>query len=207
MSKLKFAGRKWDARNWTREQKIQWQEMVFELGYSWDGMLLQTPLHLSESFFVTPQNTCKLFYSLSPHHFEKSSGELLNFEDMFLEEQEDEKLDVIKEITELFSESIEEDERSFEGLIYECPDIKYLDYWYIPLKDLSEDQIEFLSGYFTTDGRFTFNNLEDILMYQKGNFDGEVIWTNHYSRTGSNRLHKVAFNDLFKYEDEPCSVQ
>lgn len=207
MSKLKFAGRNWDARNWTREQKIQWQEMVFELGYSWDGMLLQTPLHLSESFFVTPQNTCKLFYSLSPHHFEESSGELLTFKDMFPEEQEDEKLDVIKEITKLFSESIEEDERSFEGLIYECPDIKYLDYWYIPLKDLSEDQIEFLREYFTTDERFTFNNLEDILMYQKGNFDGEVIWTNHYSRTGSNRLHKVSFNDLFKYEDELCLVQ
>lgn len=206
MSKLKFAGRKWDARNWTREQKIQWQEKAFELGYSWSTSDAQKPAYLSEDFFVTCRDSQELFNSDEEQHFGKSSGELLNFEDMFPEE-EDEKLDVIKEITELFSESIEEDERSFEGLIYECPDIKYLDYWYIPLKDLSEDQIEFLSGYFTTDGRFTFNNLEDILMYQKGNSDGEFIWTNHYSRTGSNRLHKVAFNDLFKYEDEPCSVQ
>ena len=203
MSELKFTGRNWDARNWTREQKIQWQEKTFELGYSWDG----EGVHYLDSPYYTTNKDGSLYRSDVSYHFSESSGELLTFGDMFPEEEEDEKLDVIKEITKLFSESIEEDERSFEGLIYECPDIKYLDYWYIPLKDLSEDQIEFLSGYFTTDERFTFNNLEDILMYQKGNFDGEVIWTNHYSRTGSNRLHKVAFNDLFKYEDELCLVQ
>ncbi|AOQ26777.1 hypothetical protein [Vibrio phage S4-7] len=183
MSELKFAGRNWDARNWTREQKIQWQEKTFELGYSWYG----EGVHYLDSPYYTTNKDGSLYRSDVSYHFSESSGELLTFGDMFPEE--------------------EEDERSFEGLIYECPDIKYLDYWYIPLKDLSEDQIEFLSGYFTTDGRFTFNNLEDILMYQKGNFDGEVIWTNHYSRTGSNRLHKVSFNDLFKYEDEPCLVQ
>jgi hypothetical protein len=35
MSELKFANTKWDARTWTEEQKIRWQEKAFELGYGW----------------------------------------------------------------------------------------------------------------------------------------------------------------------------
>lgn len=208
MSELKFEGRKWDARNWTREQKIQWQEKTFELGYSWDG----EGVHYLDSSYYTTNKDGSLYRSDVSYHFSESSGELLTFGDMFPEEKE-EKLDVIKEITELFSESLvddnvsEEDERGFEGLVYVEPDLPYLDYWYIHLEDLSSEQLHFLSKFFTTDNRFTFEDEEGILMYQKGNSDGMVIWTNYLSRCGSTKMNKVSFNDLFQYEDKLCSVQ
>lgn len=66
MSELKFANTKWDARTWTTEQKIKWQEKAFELGYTFCGGL--EPIYLCSGFFflesdstITQTNDLKVF--------------------------------------------------------------------------------------------------------------------------------------------------
>lgn len=200
MSELKFTGRNWDARNWTREQKIQWQEKTFELGYSWDG----EGVHYLDSPYYTTNKDGSLYRSDVSYHFSESSGELLTFGDMFPEEQEDEKLDVIKEITELFSESIEEDvsdedECSFDGLVYVQPDLSNTWIYYRIEKDTcSEEQWQYLVDTLPPSTNITgkessLQNCGDGWFDNNDELQPEDIVT--------------PFNDLFQYEDELCSVQ
>ena len=51
---LDFTNTKWDVRDWTREQKIQFQEKCFELGYTWAGYGVQ---HLNATgYFLNSYN-------------------------------------------------------------------------------------------------------------------------------------------------------
>lgn len=199
MSEQKFAGRKWDARNWTREQKIQWQEKAFELGYRWFGV--REFEYIDKDFFITPFTGTWMFFGESANHGFESSGELLTFEDMFPEEEE-EKLDVIKEITELFYERLleedvsDEEERGFEGLVYVQPKVFGAS---VPLKNLTEPQIEFISEMFNI----------GLPPEGKTHFSCLSTGDRYYSRPKwyNDSCYNLSFNDLFKYEDELCSVQ
>ena len=203
MSKLKFAGRKWDARKWTREQKIQWQEKAFELGYSRS----REGVNYLDSTYYTTNKDGSLYRSWAGCHFPESSGELLTFGDIFPEEEEDEKLDVIKEITGLFSERLleedvsDEEERGFRGLVYVEPEFKDSNtYFSILRKNCTEPQWKYLLDtldLFREEPHGMYESLQNC-----GDGDG---WFDCSSVDDDDVV--VSFNDLFQYEDELCSVQ
>lgn len=85
MSELKFADTKWDARAWTREQKIQWQKKAFECGYTLGSE--QTPACLYSKFFFLSDNETVTQYRGDLDYFTSCGKTLMYLEDMFREEE------------------------------------------------------------------------------------------------------------------------
>jgi hypothetical protein len=50
MKKEDFINTKWDAREWTKEQKAKWQARMYQLGFSW-GIGTKGQYHLCEDFY------------------------------------------------------------------------------------------------------------------------------------------------------------
>ncbi|AUR84827.1 hypothetical protein NVP1063O_160 [Vibrio phage 1.063.O._10N.261.45.C7] len=104
-----------------------------------------------------------------------------------------------EECTYLPSVEIETEEyNDFENVYYKEPNIPLLNCWYIPLKSLSQEQIDYIGENFRTDGRWSFKETENILMYQVGNCDSEYVWTNILELCDTELMHEVSFNDIFK---------
>ncbi|QXN60212.1 hypothetical protein KUA24_145 [Vibrio phage HNL01] len=87
---------------------------------------------------------------------------------------------------------------NFENLEYVMPDIPKHHYWYIPLDELSEPQIEYIGKTLETDNRWEFSEGEDILMAQKEDYDGDFVWTNILQNVVPRNVHKVTFDEIFK---------
>ena len=95
---MDFANTKWFVRDWSEEQKVQFQEKCFELGYGWSfkdnsqsvGQLDAVTYYLSKNGGIT----CS--------HFETTSRGTKPWEDMFPAP----KLDVSKEIATLVFEGL-----------------------------------------------------------------------------------------------------
>lgn len=85
MSELKFANTKWDARTWTQEQKIKWQEKAFELGYTLCGGTKPDYHPLWDFFFLEDDKTMTRTSNCETFYLAREST--LNFEDMFPEEE------------------------------------------------------------------------------------------------------------------------
>lgn len=196
MSELKredFYNTKWDVRDWTEEQKIQWQEKCFELGFAWikSGHTFSHPYadfyYLERSIAITWGLGGAVGYT------EKQ------FSDMFPEEAPlQPKLDVIQEIVVMveshkseISEEGDEDERGFEGLVYVEP--KY-SHSYIVLDKLSEEQKTFIQQNLDCD--------EDVstTRYPKLSIHGSS-WFTGFGFTNDTLL-EVSFNHIFKYKED-----
>jgi len=101
---------------------------------------------------------------------------------------------------DLLSESVIEDEESFDNLVYRVPDIPDYEYWMIKLKDLSKDQLLFITSHFKTDIRFKPDlNGQDVVMGCKKGADSKFVWTNNTTNfMPSLSCHYFSFNDLFQ---------
>jgi hypothetical protein len=86
MSELKFANTKWDARTWTEEQKIKWQEKAFELGYTLGSC--REPSCLDSSFFFLEGDGCITQERGDLDYFYRCKEVQKTFEDVFPQEKE-----------------------------------------------------------------------------------------------------------------------
>jgi hypothetical protein len=84
-NKDSFLGTKWDARNWTYEQKTKWQEAMFALGITWfQGK--NTILHLNgEFFYVSDGGKITFSFSYDLASFGSHKYKQMYFEDVFPE--------------------------------------------------------------------------------------------------------------------------
>lgn len=192
MKKEDFYGSKWDARDWTEEQKIQWQNKCFELGFSWQG---KVKIHgLDADYYWLDSDNFLYLESMDYEYFLTESSEEKHYEDIF-PEQPEEKLDVIAEIVKLVHEaqSVEdvEDEDSFDGLVYVAPEVSS----YIFVPDLSEEQKNFL------DNNLKWADSDRLRLsdYKILNFGtGKSKWCLSFVEGGRARTN---FNNIFQYKE------
>lgn len=193
MKREDFINTKWDVREWTEEQKIQWQEKCFELGFKWGG----------EGVYV--ENSDKNFYYLSTgilfgddlEFFNSDEDNIKTFEDMFPEE----KLDPIQTIVEMvnerkqYIEDSEEGDRGFEGLVYIEPDFQdTLTYYVVEKKSCSEDQWRYLVENLQL---CTGSTGKEGSLQNCGDGNG---WFGHDYAEFKDKI--VTFNDLFQYKED-----
>ncbi|UUW39813.1 hypothetical protein VP14_126 [Vibrio phage VPMCC14] len=100
----------------------------------------------------------------------------------------------------LLPENVIQDEESFDNLVYSVPDISEYEHWMIKLKDLSKDQLLFITSHFKTDIRFKPDlNGQDVVMGCKRGADSKFVWTNDTTNfMPSLSCHYFSFNDLFQ---------
>lgn len=148
---MEFSNTKFDVRDWSEEQKVQFQEKCFELGYGWgEKGFNQRMIHIYYNTYYLNGDGSITFANLpdvrtfnNDHRVEKT------WEDMFPTP----KLDVSKEIATLVFEALgkmeeeviqEEDEDGFENLTYVHPVTSKIVNWEV--KNLSDLQIQFMLG-------------------------------------------------------------
>ena len=210
MTELKredFQGTWFDASKWTEKQKVKFQLKCFDLGYRWLARE-ERPQELDAArYFLI--GDC-ITYSLTQYDSVKHRVEKF-YEDMFPDYEAQKPIDVVAEIKQLFSEEmdkvdsdVEEDERGFEGLLINANAVESEQHWVIFLKDLSNEQLQWMESVFTTDSRYTpTSGSQDVVMGNLRGEDAMSMWSN-YSRDFLPALNctVVTFNQLFKYEDE-----
>ncbi|CAH9014286.1 conserved hypothetical protein [Vibrio phage 501E54-1] len=136
---MEFANTKWDVRNWTEEQKIQFQNKGFELGYGW----LHTGKEKYEkgfAFLSIDENGHMTFIVADFSYFSSEPYVEKTWEDMFPTP----KLDVIEEIVSMvFPEDTQEEYEGigFDNLTYLAPE-EGVPNWEV--SKLSDDQLQFL---------------------------------------------------------------
>ena len=208
---------KWDVRDWSEEQRTLWQQECFQLGMKWYRESVAKLEHLNTEDYA--------FYYIEPtavlmqddHGCEQEFTELgfteKQFTDMFPNYEAPKSINVVEEITKLFSEEmdkedseVDEDERGFERLALNKKVIPSGSNWVIYLKGLSREQLYFMESFFKTDCRYNLlGDIQDVVMGHLGHNDENHLhmWSN-YSKDflPSNTCTVVSFNDLFKYEDE-----
>ncbi|CAM0059271.1 hypothetical protein VPHK460_0211 [Vibrio phage K460] len=209
MTKLKredLLSSKWDVRDWSEEQRTWWQQECFKLGILWFCSSVAELDHLDAEdcafYYIEPTG----ILMQDDHDCETEFTELnfteKQFSDMFPDYEAPKSVNVVEEITQLFSEEMDkegsdEDERGFEGLVYVEP--KFIEkYYVILLSDLSEEQLLFLEDNL----QFHPNGGSEKDEFTKGlaSARGEGDWF-FYSST-SPQDTRISFNQLFKYEDE-----
>lgn len=94
----------------------------------------------------------------------------------------------------------EDEDESFDNLVYVKPNLPRYDNWVIKLNNLSEDQLIFISEYFKTDCRYSpSSNTQDVVMSCLSGKDSRFVWTNNTKNfMPSTSSHYVSFNDIFK---------
>lgn len=189
MKKEDFYNTKWYCRAWTDEQKIQWQEKCFELGFSWCKE--KAVKYINRDYYYLGDDG-SITWGESMNDAPNFMTE--EFSSMF-PEQSEEKLDVVAEIVKLVKESqtVEEvDEDSFEGLDYVAPEVSS----YILTDDLSEDQKIFLDNKlkWSDSDRLRFSDYK-ILNFGTGNYK----WCLGFVTGG--RV-KTSFNNIFQYKED-----
>ncbi len=198
---MQFGNTKFDVRDWTEEQKVQFQEKCFELGYGW--------LHTGKEVYDTPFSflfisgnkdfTCSEENDLE--YFKHNYRAEKTWEDMFPTP----KLDVSKEIATLVFEALdkmeeeviqEEEENGFEGLEYHPPNL--IDkYYVVPLDCVSDEQLTFLED--NLDLHPSYKLSDNEVPVGLASLTGEGDW---FFCTRVDTLDtRITFNDLFKYEE------
>lgn len=198
MKKEDFYDTKWDTREWTEEQKIQWQEKCFELGFSWQG---KVKIHgLDAEYYWLDRNNFIYLSTNDYEYFLTESSEEKHYEDMF-PEQSEEKLDVIAEIVKLVHEAQgveeeEEEEDSFEGLVYVAPEEEqdWMKYFSLGRKSCSEAQWDYILENCPLSAGT--KGSEDYLQICN---DGDGWFDNDESDSDD---IVVTFNDIFQYKKE-----
>lgn len=196
MKKEDFYFTKWDAREWTDEQKTRWQEKCFELGFSW-GCGIGGVENLHATYYLLEDSKEITFLEISNREsFLVNGAKQMFFEDMFPSENSEQPahaLDVVAAIVEqvnLRKQQLEceEDDRGFEGLIYVEPDNQWD---CLVLSKLTEDQKKFIFEELVCDESPLTTS------YPKISFVGSS-WTTGYGIDGQ---REVTFNDLFQYKE------
>ncbi|CAM0054715.1 hypothetical protein VPH184E373B_0187 [Vibrio phage 184E37-3b] len=199
---------KWDVRDWSEEQRTLWQQECFKLGMSWFCSSVAEIDHLDAEDYA--------FYYIEPtgilmhddHDCETEFTEL-NFtekqlSDMFPDYEAPKLINVVEEITQLFSEGmdkedseVDEDERGFEGLVYVEP--KFIEkYYVIPLAWLSEEQSTFLNN--TLDFHPHSDSVDEEVAVGLASLEGKGNW--FFCTQIDESDTRISFNQLFKYGDE-----
>jgi hypothetical protein len=80
MKKEDFINTKWDAREWTKEQKAKWQNRIFELGFSWGGWDKRVRYITSDFYYVSDSSVT---YGGDFAFFNGREGKLMTYEDAF----------------------------------------------------------------------------------------------------------------------------
>ena len=203
MTELKredFQGTWFDASKWTEKQKVKFQLKCFDLGYRWLAREERSQELGAARYFLI--GDC-ITYSLIQYDSVKHKVEKF-YEDMFPNYEAPKPIDVVEEITKLFSEEMDkedfdgdEDERGFEGLVYVEP--KFIEkYYVIPLAWLSEEQSTFLNN--TLDFHPHGDSVEDVVAAGLASLEGKGNW--FFCTEVDVTDTKISFNQLFKYEDE-----
>ncbi len=143
---MEFGNTKFDVRDWTEEQKVQFQEKCFELGYGW----LHTGKGKYEKGFdflyINKNGDITLMMS-DFNYFKSTSHTEKTWEDMFPTPT----LDVSKEIATLVFEALDkmeeeviqgEDGNGFDNLKFVAPVTDKILNWEV--KNLSDLQIQFM---------------------------------------------------------------
>lgn len=202
MSELKredFIDTKWNACDWTEEQKIKWQEKCFELGFSWQGKT--KVLGLNCNFFWMGDNNHLYFDNNDYEFFLEEDSVEKQFSDMFPEKNPVQpemkpEIDVIQEIVDMVEsrkgevEESEEDEHGFEGLVYVEPEN---DMSYLVLDKLSEEQKMFIQQNLKCDECIVTTK------YPKLSISCGEYYTG-FGFTDDTSL-EISFNDIFKYKE------
>ncbi len=94
-----FDNTKWDQSDWSEEQKRQWQEKCFELGYSWNTSKEVSCLNSNYFFLYRHQEITKSSYFQT---FERKTFTEQTWSDMFPEEEQP------KHTSERFSDAMSE---------------------------------------------------------------------------------------------------
>ncbi len=197
---MEFGNTKWDVRDWTEEQKVQFQEKCFELGYQWldTGKKVYSSsiyfIYLNGNGNITANFMEDLAYFNNNYRAEKT------WEDMFPTP----KLDVSKEIATLVFEAldkmeeevIQEDGNGFEGLEYDQPDL-IDNYYVVPLNCVSAEQLTFLED--NLDLHPSYKLSDNEVPVGLASLTGEGDW--FFCTRIDNLDTRIAFNDLFKYEE------
>ena len=210
MTELKredFYNTNWDVRGWSEEMKRHWQDKCFAFGFRWGSGSTEVQ-HLSEDYY---QLWCDQDMTYSSTPYKDSPFISSKYEDVFPNYEAPRPINVIEEITQLFSEEldkvdseVDEDERGFERLLINSNAVESEQHWVIFLKDLSNEQLQWMESVFTTDSRYTpTQGSQDVVMGNLRGEDAMSMWSN-YSRDFLPALNctVVTFNQLFKYEDE-----
>lgn len=191
MKKEDFYDTKWDARDWTEEQKIKWQNKCFELGFSWQE---QVEIYgLDADYYWLDSDNFLYLDSMDYEYFLTENSEEKLYEDMF-PAQPEEKLDIIAEIVKLVQEAQSdedvEDEDSFEGLVYVAPE----EDCEILVSSLSSEQKEFLSGNLVWDDLDRPINCNyPVLNYSSDN--------KNWIMCESSDISITSFNNIFQYKE------
>ncbi len=198
---MEFGNTKFDVRDWSEEQKVQFQEKCFELGYSWEcgGKIIYSAkfsaLFLNGNGFIT----CGVILGNVP--FKNDTRVEKTWEDMFPTT----KLDVSKEIATLVFEALgkmeeeviqEEEENGFEGLEYNQPDL-IGDYYVVLLNCVSEEQLTFLEDNLELHPNYKLSDNE--VPVGLASLTGEGDW--FFCTRIDNLDTRITFNDLFKYKE------
>lgn len=199
MKKEDFYNTSWDASDWTVEQKIKWQEKCFELGFSWKG---ETEVKFTQSNFY------QLGYHDITWDYEHARVYTIKqYSDMFPDEvpakqftQEEMIQYIVDQVNERTSEeeTVDEDERGFEGLecVWDGKITLYLDF-----NKLSEDQIEFCYDYFKKNGMWDYfgDSFEVHNSFVLDRNNGKV-WVSCYASLEREGI-PTSFNDIFQYKE------
>ncbi|CAL9974313.1 hypothetical protein VPHF99_0191 [Vibrio phage F99] len=194
-----------DVSKWTEKQKVKFQLKCFELGYRWIGHE-ERPQELDGARYFLIRSC--ITYSTTQYDSNEHKVEKF-YEDMFPDYEAPKPINVVGEITQLFSEEMDkedsdEDERSFEGLVINSNVVESEQHWVIFLKDLSNEQLQWMESVFTTDSRYIpTQGSQDVVMGNLRGEDAMSMWSN-YSKDflPSITCTVITFNQLFKYEDE-----
>ncbi len=202
---MKFGNTKWDVRDWSERQKVQFQEKCFELGYGW----LHTGKGKYEKGFdsIYINKVGYITFMMSDFNYFKSiSHTEKTWEDMFPTP----KLDVSKEIATLVFEALdkmegeviqEEDGNGFDNLEFmQIPQLGAS----IRLDRLSEDQLVYITNMFDLPPRdigfthITFNPEVEIIAGRvvAPSKNDEVFYT--IPAEAYKPCFNLSFNDFFK---------
>jgi len=80
VKKEDFIDTKWDAREWTKEQKVKWQNRMFEIGFSWGGWDKRVRYITSDFYYVSDSSVT---YGGDFTFFNGREGNLMTYEDAF----------------------------------------------------------------------------------------------------------------------------
>ncbi|CAH9014335.1 conserved hypothetical protein [Vibrio phage 424E50-1] len=190
---MEFANTKWDVRNWTEEQKIQFQNKGFELDYGW----LHTGKEKYEkgfAFLSIDGNGHMTFIVDDFAYFSSKPYVEKTWEDMFPTP----KLDVIEEIVSMvFPEDTQDEDEGigFDNLTYLAPE-EGVPNWEV--SKLSDDQLQFLLDTFRIKEKPV--SVEFTRTYGGGY---KYLYINTIVGIGHTNLQEegdviVSFNDTFK---------
>ncbi len=198
---MEFGNTKFNVRYWSKEQKVQFQEKCFELGYGWKcgGKTIYSVAFETIYLNGNGEITCGFMLEYAP--FKNDSRVEKTWEDMFPTP----KLDVSKEIATLGFDELakmeeeviqEEAEGGFEGLEYNQPDL-IGNYYVVPLNCVSEEQLTFLEA--NLDLHPSYKLSDNEVPVGLASLTGEGDW--FFCTSIGNLDTRITFNDLFKYKE------